>query len=84
MVTKDDLYVTVLSYDTKAAIGPFSRNKLSERGLIGPERFVVFTEQRARDTAKEWNQMYGTPQKQALVMTLDEFLNQDAPVPVVA
>lgn len=84
MVTKDDLYVMVLSYDTKASLGPFSRNKLEERGPIGPDRFVVFTHQRVLDTAREWNQMYGTPQKQALVMTLDAFLNQDAPQTAVA
>lgn len=76
MVTKDDLYVMVMSYDTRFCPGPFSRNKDEKRGPIGPDRMVVFTERRANETAAEWNQMYGNSEKQALVMTLGDFLKQ--------
>ena len=84
MVTKDDLYVMVLNYDTKYSIAPFDRNTIAANGPIGPSRFVVFTEKRAQATAKEWTEMYGTELKRAMVMPLGEFLKQWDPVPEVA
>ena len=73
MVTTEHLYVMVLSYNTRTAIGPFSRNTHEEHGPIGPDRFVVMTLKRAKDTASEWDRLYGTPDKKAVIMSLADF-----------
>lgn len=76
MVTVGDLYVVVLSHETKWAIGPFSKNTDQNHPPVGPDPFMVFTERRARATAEEWDKMYGTETKKAVVMTLADFLAQ--------